>query len=254
MLRIWLGILALAFLGSILGHSGVLPAALAAVVSGASEFVLSLICPLWLMTLFLMPGLYQESLRSAQMWFERLRGAGDQIDDLQRKIAHMDKPHHMLQLAQVYLKHGNLAKARRWFESCLQREPEQLDAQYGLAQCRFARGEYAEAAELYERVYATKPEHDYGATYLRLAQSQLRCGNSDRAREVLHQMLRFYPGHPEASYEQALLQEAAGQHDEARRLMEEVVFSVRHSPRFQRRRNRHWLMKARMWLWRHGRG
>ena len=99
-------------------------------------------------------------------------------------------------------------------------------------------------------MHAIKPDHDYGMAYLRLAQSQQFRGNDSRAGEVFQTMLRFYPGHPEGTYYYGLL--LAGDHspEKARQLMEEVIFNVRHSPSFSRRRNRHWSLKARWWLWR----
>ena len=33
--------------------------------------------------------------------------------------------------------------------------------------------------------------------------------------------------------------------------MRDVIFTVRHSPGFHRRRNRHWPLKAQWWLLRH---
>lgn len=252
MLRIWVGILLLSGLLAAIGHSQVLSAGLSNLFVAVSNFVFSLLCPLWLMTLFLVPGFYVQTADAMRAWGVRLVGSRDQIDDLRRKIAHMDKPHHMLQLGQVYVRQKKFSEAATWFEKCLAREPNALDAQYGLAQCRFAAGQYPAAAELLEKVYAVRPDHDYGTAYLRLAQAQTRSGNAARAREVFEQMLRFYPGHPEGSYDYALLLDEAGQTDKAVKLMQDVIASVRLSPSFQRRRNRHWALKARWWLWRRG--
>ncbi len=90
-------------------------------------------------------------------------------------------------------------------------------------------------------------------TYLRLAESQQYCGNLDRAADVYQTMLRFYPGHPEGEYHYALLLAGQNSLTKAKELMRDVVFTVRHSPSFHRRRNRHWALKAQWWLWRNRR-
>ena len=115
----------------------------------------------------------------------------------------------------------------------------------------FAQKQYAAAAELLEKVNAQKPDYDYGMAYLRLAQSQQFVGNNSRAAEVYQTLLRFYPGHPEGTYRYALLKADNHALDEARKLMRDVIFTVSHSPGFHRRRNRHWALKRRLWLWRH---
>ena len=117
--------------------------------------------------------------------------------------------------------------------------------------CLFDQGQYDKAVEFFEKVHRAKPQHDYGHAYLRLAQTHQRLGNIDRAAEVYEEFLRFYPGQPEGTYDYALLCQEQGDETKATQLMRDLVVSVRHSPRFHRRRNRHLLWKARWWLWRH---
>jgi tetratricopeptide (TPR) repeat protein len=156
----------------------------------------------------------------------------------------------MLQLGAVYARQGRVAQAAEWFRRALDKDPDSLDAQYKLALCLHQQGQYSQAMELLEKVHRTKPDHDYGLAYLRLAQSHQQLGNWDRASEVYDTFLRFYPGQPEGCYHYALLHEGRQNRPRAVELMRELIFSVHHSPRFQRRRNRHWALKARWWLWR----
>ena len=228
----------------------VLPTPLAIVADYIVTTALSLACPLFFLSLWLAPGLYHEASGGFSHFWERIRTRRDDIEDLQRKIAHLDKPHHMAQLGQVYYRQGRLAKAAEWFERSLAKDSESLDTRYRLGLCRYAQGLYEPAAELLEQVHAVRPDYDYGLAYLRLAQTQHHLGNLDRAAEVYRSLLKFYPAQPEGSYHYALL--LAGQADTqgARQLMQDAVFSVRHSPRFHRRRNRHWMFKAQWWLMR----
>ena len=105
----------------------------------------------------------------------------------------------------------------------LEKDPHSLEARYQLGLCHFAQRDYPAAAELLEAVYAEKPEHDYGMTYLRLAESQQYCGNLDRAAEVYRTMLQFYPGHPEGEYHYALLLSAQNAMPKAQELMRRDV-------------------------------
>jgi tetratricopeptide (TPR) repeat protein len=195
--------------------------------------------------------LFRDVASDASHFWHRLRIRGRDVHELERKIAHLDRPYHMQQLGMIYANQGRVATARQLFERALAKDPEAIDSKYHLALCHLAQKEYAPAAELLEQVQAKKPDYDYGMAYLRLAQAQQFVGNATRAAEVYQTLLRFYPGHPEGSYHYALL--LAGDHKpaEARQLMRDLIFTVRCSPGFHRRRNRHWSLKARWWLWRH---
>jgi tetratricopeptide (TPR) repeat protein len=228
---------------------GVLPAPLARVIEPVVGLACSLAVPALFLTVYVAPGLLRSVADDASHLWHRLSTRRGDTEELERKIAHLDRPYHMHQLGLIYAAQGRTAKAKPWFERALAKDPESLDSNYQLGLCFFSQADYPGAAELLERVYVTKPDHDYGGLYLRLAEAQHFAGNKARAIEVYQTLLRFYPGHPEGSYHYALLIEADSL-DEARRLMRDVIFSVRHSPGFHRRRNRHWALKARWWLWR----
>lgn len=228
-----------------------LPGPLARVAQYIVSTATGLACPLFFFSLFFAPGLYRQLSDELRQFFERIRGRRDEIDDLKRKIHNMNKPHHMAQLGQLYLRQGRSTKAIPWFEKTLAADPDHLEATYRLGLCLFDQGKYDEAVEYLEKVHRMKPDHDYGHAYLRLAQTHQRLGNADRAAEVYDLLLRFYPGQPEGTYDYALLCEGQGDLEKASKLMSDVVFSVRQSPRFHRSRNRHLLWKAQWWLWRH---
>jgi hypothetical protein len=239
---------------SLLLALNVLPPPLDAIAAWIVSATMSLACPLFLCLMFFMPGLFQQLTNELNYYWNRFRTRRNEIDDLRRRIAHLNKPHHMAQLGTVYLQQGRFRQASDWFQQALERDGESLDARYKLALCRFSLGDYATSAELLEQVHQVRPDHDYGMAYLRLAQSHHFRGNLDRAREVYELLLRFYPGHPEGSYHYALLTARQGDVATARQRMNDVIFTVRHAPGFQRRRNRHWSLKARWWLFRNGSG
>jgi tetratricopeptide (TPR) repeat protein len=210
----------------------------------------SLACPLMFFMIFWAPGLFRETTAGISQFFARIGARRREIEDLQRKIAHLDKAHHMALLGNVYRREGRRRQAIEWFRKAMEKDPDLLDARYKLGLCYYDQRDFAAAAELLVGVCQEKPQHDYGLADLRLAQSLHGLGRNDGAEEAYQTLLRFYPGHPEGSFCFAQLKEELGDRAAARGLMQEVVFAVRHSPGFQRRRNRHWLIKAQLWLWR----
>src|ERR1039457_3620793 len=66
---------------------------------------------------------------SATLGFQ-LPGAHDRrrIKELQDQIHHLDKPHHYLQLGDIYFQKGNLPKAAECYRASLERDPADIDA------------------------------------------------------------------------------------------------------------------------------
>jgi tetratricopeptide (TPR) repeat protein len=252
MYRFLLLLLAASVLLMVLGWASVLPPRVEAVAWDVVSTVWWLAVPAVFVLYCVAPGLFHRL--DTTMGFVAGgfgRGRRDAADLLAR-IEQMGKPHHMAQLGHLYLAHGRPRKAAHWLERALELDPQLLDARYHLAACHLSRRRTPEAAELFEQVYATKPDHDYGTLCLRLAQCHQRLGNDSRASEIFQRLMRFYPGHPEGAYHFALLEAKQGNHQRAAQLMRDVTIAVRRSPRFHRRRNRHWAWKARWWLWTKG--
>jgi tetratricopeptide (TPR) repeat protein len=229
----------------------VLPEPVARLVEPVVGLACSLAIPALFFTAYAAPGLLRGVAADTGHFWQRLRTRRRDVEELENKIAHLDRSYHMHQLGLIYASQGHIGKAKQWFERALAKEPESLDTMYRLALCHFAQKQFSAAAGMLEQVHAQKPGYDYGMAYLRLAQSQQFAGNRPRAAEIYQTLLRFYPGHPEGSYHYALLLADNHSSDEARKLLRDLIFTVRHSPGFHRRRNRHWALKARWWLWRH---
>jgi len=253
MRRLFVLVLVLLVVAWVLLQSGLLPPVVARILWPVVHLAWGLACPLFFLTLWVAPGIYRDTADDFRQYWERLRTRRHEMEDLRRKVAHLDKPHHMVQLGALYLRQGRVAQALPLLEKAHEREPDALETKYRLAICYLERQRWEEASALLEQVHDEKADYDYGSAYLRLADVQTRLGNLHRAREVYEAMLQYYPGQPECCYKLALLLAQEGERGRAVELMREVVFTVRHSPRFQRRRNGHLAFKARWWLWRHGR-
>jgi len=206
--------------------------------------------PLLILAVLYAPGLFRAWVGNWGRSFDKLFAPRRELQELRRKIDRLDKPHHMAQLGNALARRSRWEEAIRWYEQALDRDDSLLDARYRMALCHLNLQHVETATQLLEEVHREKPDHDYGLAYLRLAQAQHRLGNLQRADEVFAELLRFYPGHPEGSYSYARLKEEQGDLEKARALMRELIEAARFSPRFQRRRNRHWMLRAHYWLWR----
>jgi hypothetical protein len=226
-----------------------LPEQMGSWIDGIIGGILSLACSGFWLLLWFAPGLIYQLRDDVDSIWERLKGRRTEIDDLKQRIHHLNKPHHMAQLGCIYQRQGRHKQAAHWFAKSLEQDGTMVDARYRLAMCRMQEKKYGEAAKLLEEVHSAKPDHDYGGAFLRLAQASERAGNDERAAQVYPMLFKCCPGHAEGCHGYGLLLARRGDLASARREMEQVILSVRNSPTFHRRRNRHWMWKARWWLW-----
>ncbi len=177
-----------------------------------------------------------------------LPGAGDRkrIRELEDQIHHLDKAHHHAELGEIYLKQGKLDKASKCLEAA--RAPRRGAA---APDCRgwrgrwFLEGERVEEAKgVRENVVSEDVRHDYGQTQMALGGVFSKLGDLPRAIAAWKSVLEGN------TYSQArvLLGEAylaQGQTDLAKEQLEEVVNDGSHTPEFQRRKEKHWVRRAR---------
>ena len=127
----------------------------------------------------LFPGLSGLGRRNPLSGFE-LPGAADrrQIKRLQAEIHHLDKPHHHLQLADIYFSQGKLEQAEASYRAAYERDPNDEDIRAHLGNCLARRDKPQEALPLLQSVCAENPKHDYGYTLMTFAEAQAAAGRS----------------------------------------------------------------------------
>jgi hypothetical protein len=174
-----------------------------------------------------------------------LPGAADrrQIKRLQADIHHLDKPHHHLQLGDIYFSQGKLELAEESYRSAYERDPKDEDIRAHLGSCLVRRGKPGEALPLLEGVCAQNPKHDYGYTLMTLAETQAATGQIDAARTTWQQVLSLY-GYPRARVQYAELLIQGKEYAEARRNLEEVIHDAPFATKFQRKREAVWFNRA----------
>src|SRR6202522_3404430 len=97
---------------------------------------------------------YRPSAGSNPMAGFELPGAADRrrIKQLQADIHHLDKPHHHLQLADIYFSQGKLDQAEASYRAAYERDPRDEDIRAHLGNCLVRRGNPQEALPLLQSV------------------------------------------------------------------------------------------------------
>ena len=181
---------------------------------------------------------------SATRGFE-LPGAHDRrrIKELQAQIYHLDKPHHHLQLGDIYFQRGKLALAEASYRAAQERDPQDLDIRSHLGQCFLRQNKPAEARPLLEAVCQQDAKHDYGYSLMALAETLTALGEMDAAIAVWRRVLENH-AYARARVQLAELLAAKQQSEPARVEIQEVMADDAHAPAFQRKRDRVWLRRA----------
>jgi hypothetical protein len=174
-----------------------------------------------------------------------LPGAADrrQIKRLQADIHHLDKPHHHLQLADIYFSQGKLDMAETEYRAAYERDSKDEDIRAHLGNCLARRDKPQEALPLLEGVCAQNPKHDYGYTLMTLAETQAALDQVDAALATWRQVLSLY-GYPRARVQYADLLIQRKEYAEARKSLEEVIHDAPYVTKFQRKREAVWFKRA----------
>jgi hypothetical protein len=192
---------------------------------------------------------YRPSYGSNPLTGFELPGAADRrrIKQLQADIHHLDKPHHHLQLADIYFSQGKLDQAEESYRAAYERDPKDEDIRAHLGNCLVRRDKAQEALPLLEGVCAVNPKHDYGYTLMTLAETQAAVGQVDKALATWRQVLALYSySRARVQYAELLIQKK--EYAEARKNLEEVVADAPYTAKFSRKREAVWLGRAKSLL------
>jgi tetratricopeptide (TPR) repeat protein len=185
---------------------------------------------------------------SATSGFE-LPGAGRRrrIKELEGLIHNLDKPHHYLELGDIYFQKGNLPKAEAAYRASLEREPGDIDARAHLGQCLLRLKKAQEACPILRQVCAENPKHDYGYSLMAYAEALGCLGDTEGAIAAWKQVLNDHT-YARARVQLGQLYLAQNQRDLAEAEFRGTISDDRHAPGFQRKRDRVWVWKARRLL------
>ncbi len=191
---------------------------------------------------------YRQAAPSATTGFE-LPGAQSRarIRELQSQIHHLDNAYHYFQLGDVYFQKGKFAEAEKCYRSALEREPADIEARAHLGQCLLRLNRPAEARPLLEAVCRENPKHDYGYSLMAYAETLTALHETDAAFGIWQHVVENH-SYARAKVQFAELCLARNQADLARAQLNDVIKDDSHAPSFQRRRDRIWVLRAKLLL------
>ncbi|PIP72548.1 MAG: hypothetical protein COW89_05795 [Nitrospinae bacterium CG22_combo_CG10-13_8_21_14_all_47_10] len=170
---------------------------------------------------------------------------------LKELIGKHHKAYHYEKLGQAYVEQKKFELAIPQFEEAIQRDPEMLEARYGLAKCLHGMGRYEEAAVALEKLTAIDKKYDYGNAIFGLAESYRLSGNEEKALETYGEVINSFHFF-KAYYHYAQLLDKKGKKQEAIDYMKSIVGSSKDLPDYKLEKERFWIDAAYKFLRKNG--
>ena len=132
-----------------------------------------------------------------------------------------------LALAAAYDQSGNSKLAIAAYRDALTLQPDNLDAQRGLAEDLLANNQPDAALKLFQGIASQDPEDVH--SFLRIAELDRTQGHLKQAAAALDRAKALNPDSPEIKYNQALIAEAQGHLDQAADVLQQLADSTHHA-------------------------
>ena len=169
------------------------------------------------------------------------------IKQLQAQIHHIGNAYHHFQLGDVYFQRGKYAEAEKCYRAALERDGNDIDTRAHLGQCLLRLKRPAEARPLLDAVCRENYKHDFGHSLMAYAETLTALNETDAAFDIWKHVVENH-SYARAKVQFAELCLAKQQPDLARVQFNEVVSDDAHAPRYQRRRERVWIRRAKKLL------
>ncbi len=170
---------------------------------------------------------------------------------LKELIKQLNKAYHYEKLGQVYVEQKQFDMAISQFEQAIERDPEMLEARYGLAKCLHGLSRFEDAAVALEELTAIEKKYDYGNAILGLAECYRLSGNDEKALETYSEVINSFHFF-KAYYHYAHLLDKKGEKQEAIDQMKSIVGSSKDLPDYKLEKERYWIDEATKFLRKNG--
>lgn len=175
----------------------------------------------------------------------------DETLQLKNMIGKFHKAYHYEKLGQIYLESKKFDQALDPFRQAVERDPETLDARYGLAKSLHGLGRYAEAAEILEELVKIDKKFDYGNAAFGLAESYRMAGVDEKALAAYKTVLNSFHFF-KAYYHYARLLDKNGKKEEAIEYMKQIIGSSKNLPDYKLEKEKYWIDEAYKFLRKNG--
>ncbi len=176
-------------------------------------------------------------------FFQRRR----RIQELEALVQQNPAPGNYEELGDVYIESGKWAEARACYDKSISTRTDSLDPFYRRGIAEMELGDFAASAADLERVINKDPNYDFNRAIGLLAHAFAKTGQPEKARKLFEQANRRSTlSETQLHYAEFLA--GQGEKEQAREVVASMVKRWPAMPRFQKRRDRPWLRRAKALL------
>lgn len=161
-----------------------------------------------------------------------------------RDLGHVESAYNQGKLGSLLLSSGKAAAALPHLQRAVEGEPQVAEWRYRLGQAQLATRRFDEALESLQRAVELSSEHAYGDVQLALVRAQLELRRTEEALASLARYEREFGPKPESAYQRGVALRLEGKRDAAKSAFREVGELAARTPRFQRKAQRGWVLRA----------
>lgn len=172
---------------------------------------------------------------------------GKEVQRLTVAARQIGNPHQFVQLGDALRETSRFEPSAEAYFKALEKEPENLQALWGLAQVEMHWKQYAKALPRLESVLAVDRQYKFGDVSLAYGKCLLETGDEEAAFTHLTEHLKRWKT-PESQVLYARLLRDRGDVPAARDLLEGMILEVSGSPKFFRRQSARWVRDAKRML------
>jgi len=169
------------------------------------------------------------------------------VKRLQIAAAQIGNAYHWIQYADRLSELGRWSQAESAYRKALEREPDNLQALWGLAHCLGKEQQFNEALELTDRILEKDPSYKFGDVSLARGRLLGRLGRWEDTRDHLATHVRRWR-QPEGLYWLAVAEKELGETSSAQTHLQELIMDIEASPPAIARKQAAWKRKAKSLL------
>lgn len=170
-----------------------------------------------------------------------------ELRNCKEQVEISDTLENRLALAQACLNSGHASEAIEIYTSILRIEENDSGIMQQLAFAYFEEQQYQLAKETLDKLIATNPDYKSSDGHLLYARCLQELGEHQAALQEYQVLAESYPGE-EARYRYGLLLQECGQRHEAAKVFDTILLRTRRSPKYYRKKEKHWIQLARQQL------